>query len=378
MASENAKTNDEKPVRGWIYYDAACRFCVAGRRRWGGVFERRGFEWLPLQTPGAAARLGVTPEKLMEEMWVLPAGARPVNGVGALIELLHHVWWLWPLALVLRLPGLNALAQRVYRWVAANRYCFSGACDVSVRRRPQFGLRDALLIAGIVGVVTMLAWHWRAWVFMWMLGVSLGMAGKWISWRDARETGLATPGRLTLGWFLLWPGLDGRAFFDRTHEVDRPRPAEWLAAATKLALGVALVWVFAPLAVPMNESIAGWVAMIGIVLVLHFGLFHLLSVAWRAVGVNAEPIMRRPLAATSLVSFWGERWNTAFSIPARRPLFLPLVGRGGLVAANLAVFLASGVLHELVISLPARGGFGLPTAYFALQGGGVLDRKSVV
>jgi predicted DCC family thiol-disulfide oxidoreductase YuxK len=64
----------------------------------------------------------------MAEMWVLPAGGRPLSGVGACIELLRHVWWLWPLALAMRLPGLNALAQRVYRWIAVHRYCFAGRC----------------------------------------------------------------------------------------------------------------------------------------------------------------------------------------------------------------------------------------------------------
>ena len=54
----------------------------------------------------------------------------------------------------------------------------------------------------------------------------------------------------------------------------------------------------------------------------------------------------------------------------RRPL--------GLNGAMLVVFLASGLIHELVISVPAHGGYGLPTLYFLIQGAGVLLEHSAV
>jgi len=119
-----------KPT-GWIFFDAECRFCAASRRRWGRVFERRGFLWLPMQTPGTAERLGIAPELLMAEMWVLPAGASPLHGIGAWIGLMKHVWWLKPFAIVLDLPGIRSLAQTTYRWIARNRYCIAGRCHLS-------------------------------------------------------------------------------------------------------------------------------------------------------------------------------------------------------------------------------------------------------
>ena len=374
----NTEITDYKvsATTGWIFFDAECRFCVAGRRRWGKVFERRGYVWRPLQTPGIASRLGVTEEQLMAEMWVLPTGGRPLNGVSAWIELMRRVWWLWPIAMLLALPVINSIGQVVYRWIARNRYCLAGRREVGTKRATGLRPHDLLLLAALIVAIIEFTWRWPGWVLMWTLGVALGQFGKWLTWRDAREAGLSTPAKLSLVWFLFWPGLDGRTFFARNPIVPCPAKREWLAASIKLAFGVALIWMMTPLARNRSELLAAWVAMIGIVLCLHFGLFQLLSLGWRTIGVNAQPIMNRPLVATSLAEFWGERWNTAFSIPSRRLLFNPLARRHGIVGANLAVFLASGVLHELVISLPARAGFGLPTAYFALQGVAVLFERS--
>jgi alginate O-acetyltransferase complex protein AlgI len=56
----------------------------------------------------------------------------------------------------------------------------------------------------------------------------------------------------------------------------------------------------------------------------------------------------------------------------------PLARRFGRAAGVAASFVASGLLHELAISVPAGGGYGLPTIYFIVHGalvaGGVRGR----
>jgi alginate O-acetyltransferase complex protein AlgI len=141
------------------------------------------------------------------------------------------------------------------------------------------------------------------------------------------------------------------------------------------ALGAALLWGVArwfthPLA-------AGWTGMIGLILLLHFGTFGLLAAAWRANGVPVIPIMRFPVGAASLSEFWGRRWNLAFRDLAHRVVFAPVSHRWGHKVALWASFAVSGLAHELVISVPAGAGYGLPTTYFLLQALGViLERRA--
>jgi predicted DCC family thiol-disulfide oxidoreductase YuxK len=126
---------DKKIMRpaGGIFFDAECRFCVGSRQRWGLIFERRGFVWLPLQTPGTADRLGITESQLHAEMWLQLADGRNYSGVNAWSVLMRRVWWLWPLGAMLALPGFNAIGRAGYCWIAAHRHCLGGACSIPKR-----------------------------------------------------------------------------------------------------------------------------------------------------------------------------------------------------------------------------------------------------
>jgi alginate O-acetyltransferase complex protein AlgI len=86
--------------------------------------------------------------------------------------------------------------------------------------------------------------------------------------------------------------------------------------------------------------------------------------------------MLSPTTATSLAAFWGVRWNTAFNKLVHDLAFRPVTRRVGTAWATMSVFAISGVIHELAISFPARGGYGFPFAYFLLQGVGVLIERS--
>ena len=205
------------------------------------------------------------------------------------------------------------------------------------------------------------------WMVMWGIALALYAACKGLTYRDVRRRRAAFGRGRLAGYLLAWPGMDAAAFLASAEPPPRPSAFEWVGAWTKTIGGVALFWCAAALA-PHHPYPAGWLAMAGILFVLHFGVFHVLSCAWRHAGVKAQPIMRNPLRATSLADFWSRRWNTAFHDLAVRFAFTPLRPIIGVVPATVAVFLVSGLIHELVISVPAGGGYGLPTAYFGFQG----------
>src|SRR5439155_676614 len=216
---------------------------------------------------------------------------------------------------------------------------------------------------------------WPPWAVMWATAAALFAACKWLTLRHTRSD---APAGRRFAYLVAWPGMDPAAFLDPRPlpPARRPGSGEWAFAAAKLALGVGLVWGAVRLVPPDWPLARGWVGMVGIVFVLHFGAFHLLSCAWRAAGVDAKPLMNWPVLAASVSEFWGRRWNTAFRDLAHRFLFRPLTARVGPRAGLAAGFLASGLCHELVISVPAGGGYGLPTLYFVIQAVGLLVERS--
>jgi hypothetical protein len=173
----------------------------------------------------------------------------------------------------------------------------------------------------------------------------------------------------------LWPGMDVRAFCTKS-SVLLPPAWEWMHATVKMMLGAALLWLGVRCIESTHPLLIGWAGMVGIVLLLHFGVFHFVSLFWRALGVNAAPIMKSPGKATSLSQFWGRSWNAAFSDLMQEHFFKTLARRLGPRPALLAIFLISGLMHELVISCPARGSYGLPTCYFLAQALGLLFEHS--
>ncbi|CAK9309579.1 unnamed protein product [Citrullus colocynthis] len=98
-------------------------------------------------------------------------------------------------------------------------------------------------------------------------------------------------------------------------------------------------------------------------------------------GIELEPPSNEPYLSTSLQDFWGRRWNLLVSNILRLTVFLPVrtavIGVAGrrrsAAVAVFAVFLVSGLMHELLFYYVNRA---VPswevTGFFVLQGVCVL------
>jgi hypothetical protein len=218
---------------------------------------------------------------------------------------------------------------------------------------------------------------WPRWLFMWLLAFAVYCGCKWLTWRRTPVAGL--PWWRHAGYLFAWPGLDAAAFLTgRPAPEARPAPREWLFAAAKTLGGAAVFWGAGRVVPAADGLLLGWCGMVGVAFLLHFGTFHLLSCFWRALGVEAPPLMNHPWAAASVSEFWGRRWNRAFRDLTHRFLFSPLAARLGPRWGVAAVFVFSGVVHDAVISVPAGGGYGGPTLFFLAQLLGLLAERSRV
>jgi alginate O-acetyltransferase complex protein AlgI len=349
----------------------------------------RGFSTAPLQTDWVLKRFRLQPNVAPDQMKLLLANGHTLGGADALVEIARTIWWCWPLVGFARLPGCFALLRAGYRRFAAHRCCIGGRCGTSTTdkqplRETPLHREDAhpldwlpLLLFTVGALAT------RGivpdWVFMWLMAFAIFFGCKWLTFSSARWAAANPSLFRSLGYLFAWPGMDAKTFLRRSQS--RPArlagSAPTITAGFKTILGLLLLWAVRQ-SVHVAPLLTGWLAMLGLVLFLHFGLFALLASFWRNIGVEAKLVMRAPLRSTSLAEFWSERWNTAFNTLAHTVAFRPLARRWGTAAAMIGVFLISGLVHEAVISLPARGGYGLPTAYFLLQGGGVLIERSVI
>jgi len=110
-------------ARGWLFYDADCRFCTGVAASLLRPLAARNVAVAPLQDPRVGLLLGLSQEELLRAIRFVRDDGTQFSGADAVLAVAEEFWWARPLAWIAKLPGMMRLMKAGYRSVAQRRRC---------------------------------------------------------------------------------------------------------------------------------------------------------------------------------------------------------------------------------------------------------------
>ena len=93
-------------------------------------------------------RVGLTLDDVLSKAWYVSADStRVLGGAEAINATIRHVWYLWPISWLYYVPGMRQLQDRIYQWIADNRYKLPGstaACAIPAAKPTDSAQSGAL------------------------------------------------------------------------------------------------------------------------------------------------------------------------------------------------------------------------------------------
>jgi len=130
-------TTATHPPRDTVLFDGSCRFCrgqIAILRRLD-VAQR--LQFTSLHDPSVAADFPeLSAEALEAQMFVVDRRGNARGGALAFRYLTRRLPLLWPLAVLLHVPGSLPAWNWIYRLIARNRHRLAGTCAEGTCRIP--------------------------------------------------------------------------------------------------------------------------------------------------------------------------------------------------------------------------------------------------
>ena len=128
-----ARSGTLEAVKETVIYDGECNICRQMKEGVDGVDRSHRLEWIPYQEPTLLQRFPqLSLEACQKAMHVVLEDGSVRAGGDAVPVILERVG-LKPLAAALRLPGMHALVDFAYNWVASHRHdlgCNSSSCSI--------------------------------------------------------------------------------------------------------------------------------------------------------------------------------------------------------------------------------------------------------
>jgi predicted DCC family thiol-disulfide oxidoreductase YuxK len=124
MKSEHIGAKTAQPT---LIYDANCALCEATKNFLARWDRRHSIRYLHFQENQAGALLPhLAGVDHLEAMYFLDKEGKSFHGMEAAREILRYLPLGLPLAWLFYLPGVPFLADRLYIWIARNRYFWFG------------------------------------------------------------------------------------------------------------------------------------------------------------------------------------------------------------------------------------------------------------
>jgi len=118
-----------KPARDTVLYDGECGFCRRRVANLRTVDLRHALDFVSLHDARVSRDFPeLSRERLLEEMVVVDTSGTARGGAAAMRYLSRRLPLMWPLALLLHIPGSLPAWNWLYRLVARNRMRLSGGC----------------------------------------------------------------------------------------------------------------------------------------------------------------------------------------------------------------------------------------------------------
>src|SRR5258707_9556845 len=124
-------------ARGWLFFDAECKFCSGIATCLMGPMKRRGLAVAPLQDPRVGSLLGLSQEELVRAICFVQSNGSRYLGVSAVLAVARELWWAWPLMWIGRVPGMMAVMHPGYRWGAPARRVAAAPCTTGPTTNPR-------------------------------------------------------------------------------------------------------------------------------------------------------------------------------------------------------------------------------------------------
>jgi predicted DCC family thiol-disulfide oxidoreductase YuxK len=120
-----------------VLYDGRCPFCIRSKALLERLDWRRRLAFRDARDPANLPAEGpaLDPLRLLDEMHLIaPDGHTVYHGFAAFSWMAWRLPLLCPLAPLLYVPGVPTLGQRLYLWIARNRFhlvpCHGGVCTL--------------------------------------------------------------------------------------------------------------------------------------------------------------------------------------------------------------------------------------------------------